>query len=193
MILLYAWINFEVGGNMEKEWKVKQIASIAEHVHELSELLIEVVEDGASLGFLPPLDRSAAGAYWESLIMPDVLTFIAEKSNKIVGSVQLHLCTKPNGSHRAEIAKLMTHPRYRRMGIGRSLMQQVEVCAKREGRSLLVLDTRDGDPSNGLYASLAYIQAGSIPCYAQSASGELHATNIYYKSIGNDYKLDRFR
>jgi len=169
---------------MENERKVIQLASIAEHVDELSELLTEVVEDGASLGFLPPLDRSEAAAYWESLIKPDdVLIFIAEMDNRIVGTVQLHLCTKPNGSHRAEIAKLMTLPRYRRMGIGRSLMQQAEACAIREGRSLLVLDTRDGDPSNALYASLAYIQAGSIPCYAQSANGEWHATNIYYKFI----------
>ncbi|OUS73045.1 GNAT family N-acetyltransferase [Paenibacillus sp. MY03] len=169
---------------MDNELKVKQITSIAEYVKELSELLMEVVEDGASLGFLPPLGRAEATEYWENLIKPDVLIFIAEMNNRIVGSVQLHICTKPNGSHRAEIAKLMTHPRYRRMGIGRSLMQKVEVCAKREERSLLVLDTRDGDPSNDLYASLGYIQAGRIPCYAKSANGELHATNIYYKFIG---------
>jgi ribosomal protein S18 acetylase RimI-like enzyme len=168
---------------MDNELKVKQITSIAEYVKELSELLMEVVEDGASLGFLPPLGRAEATEYWENLIKPDVLIFIAEMNNRIVGSVQIHICTKPNGSHRAEIAKLMTHPRYRRMGIGRSLMQKVEVCAKREERSLLVLDTRDGDPSNDLYASLGYIQAGRIPCYAKSANGELHATNIYYKFI----------
>ena len=168
---------------MDNELKVKQITSIAEYVKELSELLMEVVEDGASLGFLPPLGRAEATEYWENLIKPDVLIFIAEMNNRIVGSVQIHICTKPNGSHRAEIAKLMTHPRYRRMGIGRSLMQKVEVCAKREERSLLVLDTRDGDTSNDLYASLGYIQAGRIPCYAKSANGELHATNIYYKFI----------
>jgi ribosomal protein S18 acetylase RimI-like enzyme len=143
---------------------------------------MEVVEDGASLGFLPPLRRSEATEYWENVLKPEVLLFIAKINNRIIGSVQVHLCTKQNGSHRAEIAKLMTHPNYRRKGIGRSLMQKAEESAKQGGRSLLVLDTREGDPSNYLYTSIGYIQAGRIPCYAKSANGELHATNLYYKT-----------
>lgn len=102
----------------------------------------------------------------------------------IVGSVQLHLSTKANGTHRAEIAKLMTHSNYRRNGIARSLMQKAEDRAKQEDRSLIVLDTREGDPSNLLYTSMGYIQAGRIPSYAISANGELHATIFYYKVIG---------
>ncbi|SFJ81537.1 hypothetical protein SAMN05421852_12419 [Thermoflavimicrobium dichotomicum] len=35
--------------------KIEQLKSIGEHINELSELLIQVVEDGASIGFLPPL------------------------------------------------------------------------------------------------------------------------------------------
>lgn len=77
----------------------------------------------------------------------------------------------------------MTHPHYRRNGIGRSLMQKAEERAKQEGRSLLVLDTREGDPSNLLYTSMGYIRAGRIPHYAKSASGELHATIFYYKQL----------
>lgn len=162
--------------------KIEQLKSIGEHIDELSELLIQVVEDGASIGFLPPLKLSEATKYWGNVLNPDVILFIAKINNQIVGSVQLQLCTKQNGSHRAEIAKLMTHPNYRRNGIGRSLMQKAEERAKQEGRSLLVLDTREGDSSNHLYTSIGYIQAGRIPNFAKSASGELHATNIYYKS-----------
>ncbi|QPA33328.1 GNAT family N-acetyltransferase [Thermaerobacillus caldiproteolyticus] len=163
--------------------KIEQLKSIEEHIDELSELLIQVVEDGASIGFLPPLKLSDAKKYWENVLTPEVILFVAKINNQIVGSVQLHLCTKQNGGHRAEIAKLMTHPNYRRNGIGRSLMQKAEERAKQEGRSLLVLDTREGDPSNHLYASIGYIQAGRIPNYAKSASGELHATIFYYKIL----------
>jgi ribosomal protein S18 acetylase RimI-like enzyme len=163
--------------------KIEQLKSIGEHIDELSELLIQVVEDGASIGFLPPLKLSDATKYWENVLTPEVILFVAKINNQIVGSVQLHLCTKQNGGHRAEIAKLMTHPNYRRNGIGRSLMQKAEERAKQEGRSLLVLDTREGDPSNHLYTSLGYIQAGRIPNYAKSASGELHATIFYYKIL----------
>lgn len=163
--------------------KVEQVEIIEEHVNELSELLIKVVEDDASIGFLPPLQYSDAKKYWMNVLNPEVLLFVAKINNQIVGSVQLQLCTKQNGGHRAEIAKLMTHPNYRRNGIGRSLMKKAEERAKQEGRSLLVLDTREGDPSNLLYSSIGYIQAGKIPYYAKSANGELHSTVLYYKSF----------
>ncbi|MEI4770642.1 GNAT family N-acetyltransferase [Psychrobacillus sp. FJAT-51614] len=162
---------------------VEQLFSTEEHMEELSELLIQVVDDGASIGFLPPLQLPEAMNYWEDVLSPDVILFVAKRNNRIVGSVQLHLCEKPNGVHRAEIAKLMTHPHYRRNGIGRSLMEKVEKRAIKEGKSLLVLDTREGDPSNLLYTSLGFIQAGRIPNYAQSETGELQATNIYYKVL----------
>jgi ribosomal protein S18 acetylase RimI-like enzyme len=102
---------------------------------------------------------------------------------KIAGTVQLHLCKKPNGTHRAEVAKLMTHPDYRKKGIARQLMQDIEIRAKQEYRSLLVLDTREGDPSNLLYQSIGYMEAGRIPNFAQSETGELDTTVLYYKNI----------
>ncbi len=168
---------------MIRDVTIEQIQSIGKHMDELSELLIQAVEDGASIGFLPPLQLSEAVKYWGNVLSPEVILFVAKINNQIVGNVQLHLCTKQNGGHRAEIAKLMTHPQYRRMGIGRSLMHKVEERAKQEGRSLLVLDTREGDPSNHLYTSIGFIQGGRIPHYAKSATGELHATIFYYKNL----------
>ncbi|TYR81472.1 GNAT family N-acetyltransferase [Priestia megaterium] len=163
--------------------KIEQVKSIGEHVDELSELLIKTVDDGASIGFLPPMKHSEAKAYWETLLNPEEMLLIAKTNDQIVGSVQLHLCTKKNGIHRGEIGKLMTHPHFRRNGIGRLLMETAEERAKQEGRSLLVLDTREGDPSNRLYTSLGFVEAGRIPFYAKSANGELHPTVFYYKSI----------
>ncbi|MFC0044496.1 GNAT family N-acetyltransferase [Metabacillus iocasae] len=163
--------------------KVEQIQSIEEHIDELSELLIQVVEAGASIGFLPGLQLADAYDYWRSVGRSDVLLFVAKINNQIAGTVQLHLCTKQNGSHRVEIAKLMTHPNYRRNGIGRYLMKKAEERAQYEGKTLIVLDTREGDPSNLLYSSIGYCQAGKIPNYARSANGELHATIFYYKTL----------
>jgi ribosomal protein S18 acetylase RimI-like enzyme len=163
--------------------QIEQVEIIDKHVDELSELLVKVVENDASIGFLPPLQFSEANQYWLNVLNPEVLLFVAKINNHIVGSVQLQLCTKQNGGHRAEIAKLMTDPNCRRNGIGRSLMNKAEERAKQEGRSLLVLDTREGDPSNLLYSSIGYIQAGKIPYYAKSANGELHSTVFYYKSF----------
>lgn len=163
--------------------EIIELLDVREDIEQLSQLITMVVEDGASIGFLPPMQLSVAKQYWETVMEPGVILYIAKINDEIVGSVQLHLCLKENGRHRAEIAKLMTHPSYRRNGIGRLLMQTAEERAKQEGRSLLVLDTREGDPSNNLYKSIGFVEAGSIPNYALSANGQFHATVFYYKNI----------
>jgi GNAT superfamily N-acetyltransferase len=71
-----------------------------------------------------------------------------------VGAVQLDLAERPNALYRAEVMKLFVHRRARRQGIGRILMGAVELAAMEAGRSLLVLDTRKGDPSEQLYLSI---------------------------------------
>jgi ribosomal protein S18 acetylase RimI-like enzyme len=150
---------------------------------ELSGLLTEVVEDGASVGFLPPVTAEEASAYWKSVPDPHVLLWTAMEGDKIAGTVQLHLAAKANARHRAEIAKLMVHPEHRRKGIAGLLLDTAEQAAAAAGRTLLVLDTREGDPSNLLYQSRGYIEAGRIPNYCQSVNGQLDATVLYYKLI----------
>ncbi|WP_420491675.1 GNAT family N-acetyltransferase [Neobacillus drentensis] len=162
---------------------IEELYSIEESISELSELLVYVVDDGAAVGFLPPMKPSLAKEYWGTVLSSGVILFVAKINNRIVGSVQLHLCTKPNGLHRADIAKLITDPDLRRQGLGRALMQKAEERALQEGRSLLVLDTREGDPSNKFYQSLGFIEAGRIPNFAKSANGELHTTVLYYKTL----------
>lgn len=162
---------------------IEEIKSIESHIDQLSELLVKVVDDGASIGFLPPMKLSDARHYWQSVLNPKVILLIAKINNEIVGTIQLHLCTKQNGLHRAEIAKLMTSPNARRKGVARSLMKVAEERAIIEGRTLLVLDTREGNPSNFLYQSLGYIQAGKIPNFALSGEGKLDTTVLYYKIL----------
>ncbi len=149
----------------------------------LAELLTEVVADGASVGFLPPVSPEEARRYWSGVLEPGVHLWIAADGGRIVGTVQLQLAMKANGSHRAEVAKLMVLPEARRRGLARRLMLAAEEKAAKLGRTLLVLDTREGDPSNLLYRSLGYVEAGRIPGYARSAGGKLDGTVIYYKVL----------
>ncbi|GMX64932.1 GNAT family N-acetyltransferase [Paenibacillus elgii] len=152
-----------------------------EALEQLAELLIDAVESGASVGFLPPLSKDEAVDYWKSALEPGVVLWAAKLDRTIVGTVQLQLAQKKNAAHRAEIAKLMVHTRGRRNGIARALMLAAEERARAENRTLLVLDTRAGDPSNLLYRSLGYVEAGRIPRYARSADGSLNDTVFYYK------------
>ena len=159
-------------------------------IGQLADLLIAVVDEGASIGFLPPLTREEAERYWSEVLGPGVILLVAEQAGRVVGTVQLHLSPRPNGRHRAEVARLMVHPNARRQGLGRLLMQRIEEVARQEERSLLVLDTRAGDPSNDLYRALGYVEAGRIPRYARSDNGQLDATVFYYKELSAQAKTD---
>ena len=146
-------------------------------VGQPADLLVAVVGDGASVGFVPP--APAACRYWETALDPGVVLLVAEEAGRIVGTVQLRPAESPNGRHRAEVAKLLVDPEHRRRGIGGRLMARLEEAARAEGRSLLVLDTREGAPSNQLYRTLGSLEAGRIPRYARAAAGRLEAT-VYY-------------
>lgn len=170
---------------MNKSHKSITIVQLTElnelELEELSQLLIAVVEDGASVGFLPPLSHEDAANYWRTVLGTGTFLWAAYLKDELIGTVQLHLTMKPNGMHRAEIAKLLVRPDQRRKGVARQLMNTAHEQAAAENRNLLVLDTREGDPSNLLYQSLGYLEAGRIPHFAMSADGELETTVIYYR------------
>jgi ribosomal protein S18 acetylase RimI-like enzyme len=112
-----------------------------------------------------------------------VVLLIARDASDVIGTVQLHLSGRPNGAHRAEVARLLVHSRARRRGVGAALMAAVEAEALQHRISLLVLDTRTGDPSQHLYEKTGYTLAGIIPRYARSTTGGLEPTSIMYKEI----------
>jgi Sortase and related acyltransferases len=154
---------------------------------DLVELLQDSVENGASVGFLLPFSVVATRAYWvEALKEVDGGTrilLVAELNGCVVGSVQLDLANKPNALHRAEVQKLLVHSRHRKQGIGKALMSVVEDVARNLGRTLLVLDTLEGDNGERLYARCGFIRVGEIPRYAQLSDGSLHATVVFYKLL----------
>jgi acetyltransferase len=164
------------------------VAAAARLGPELARLLEDAVASGASIGFLPPLAPGEADAYWATVVAgvrggSRVLLGARDAGGRVVGSAQLDLATRPNGRHRAEVVKLMVHTRARRRGIGRALMQALEAHARRGGRTTLVLDTRRGDPSETLYASLGWRLTGVVPAYAASAGGRLDPSAFYYKLL----------
>ena len=158
------------------------------HRPALAALLQDAVDGGASIGFLPPLEAAEVAAYWATVIDAlregsRMLLVAREPVAGVVGTLQLELATRANARHRAEVAKLMVQRTARRHGVGRALMLAAEAEARRLGRTTLVLDTREGDPSERLYRSLGWQLAGVIPRYARSADGALDTTAVYYKLL----------
>ena len=155
---------------------------------ELLAVLRDAIASGASVGFLPPLGEEEGLAYWRATIAAvsagsRVLLAARRVGGPILGTVQLDLAMRPNGRHRAEVSKLLVLRAARRQGLGRALMVALEAEARRIGRTTLILDTRQGDPSELLYARLGYRLTGVVPQYARSADGTLDATAFYHKLL----------
>ena len=153
----------------------------------LNELLRDSVEGGASVGFLAPLKRESAEAFWQDVLREvgssRVVLVATTENGEIAGSVQLALGQKENGRHRAEVQKLLVHNRYRNQGLGRRLMEAIEHEAQQRSITLLVLDTIEGELAEQLYLKLGYVRVGEIPHYACFPDGRLWATVIFYKEI----------
>lgn len=154
---------------------------------ELVALLQDTVDSGASVGFIPPLGEDEARQYWQGVFrnvkQGTHILLVAREDGCVVGSVQLELATKANALHRAEVQKLFVLQSQRRRGTGSALMQAIEQVAREYKRTLLVLDTREGDVAEKLYRKLGYHEVGVIPAYALNAHGELDGTIIFYKSL----------
>ncbi|TMC77206.1 MAG: GNAT family N-acetyltransferase [Chloroflexi bacterium] len=103
--------------------------------------------------------------------------------DRIIGTVQLRLALLPNSRHRAEVAKLLVHRDARRRGVARRLLAAIDKIARREGRTLLVLDTISGSEADRLYRSLGWSEVGSVPNYAAMPDGVLAATTFFYREL----------
>lgn len=154
----------------------------------LEALLEDAVASGASVGYHAPLAPHLNRAFWDG-----VAHQLADGSHKLLvahgpdgallGSVQLSLCAKPNGTHRAEVQKLLVFTAHRGKGVARRLMGALEDMARGLGRSLLVLDTLAGDVGEPFYERTGWQRAGQIPHYTIEADGTHHATILFYKII----------
>ena len=154
---------------------------------QLITLLQDGVGSGASIGFMPPLTLETAEAYWRE-VLKEVsqnkhILLVAEENGEVRGSVQLALATKENGLHRAEVQKLIVRTTFRNQGIARRLMQAIEDEAHRAKRTLLVLDTLQGDVAESLYRKIGYVEAGVIPHFARGDDGNLYPTVLFYRLL----------
>jgi len=169
------------------EYEIRPITSseLEKHVRTLAALLIDAVDDGASVGFVPPLSEIAAVDYWQSLTLllesNTRMLFAAFKKDDLIGSVQLELAKMPNSTHRAEVMKLLVLREFRHLGIARALMLRIHESAVALGRSLLIADTRVGSGAEKLCEQLGYVKVGIIPKYVRNANRGLDGTMIMYR------------
>ncbi|MGW2620874.1 N-acetyltransferase family protein [Streptomyces sp. NPDC001500] len=157
------------------------------HAEELADLLLDAVHGGASVGFLAPLDRAEAVAWWRGraaeVAAGQRAVWAARDAHRVVGSVALAFPDKPNSRHRAELVKLMVHRDARGQGLGRALLTTAERAAAAMGVTLLHLDTETDSPAEHLYRTAGWTRAGVIPDYAADPAGTLRPTTLYYRHL----------
>ena len=157
-------------------------------VEPLADVLIDCVEGGASVGFMLPLPRKTALAFWHGVAVgiergERVLLVAEQGDGRIVGTVQLILAQPANQSHRADVAKMLVHRRARRRGLAQQLMAAVDAAARDAGKTVLVLDTVTGGDAERLYERSAWQRVGTVPNYALMPTGEFCATTFFYKQL----------
>jgi GNAT superfamily N-acetyltransferase len=170
--------------------QVRTLSGLSDsEIRELSEVLIDCVEGGASVSFMLPISRGTADAFWRSvgrsLARGERILLIAEDSaGRIVGTVQIIFAESENQPHRADIAKMLVHRRARKRGVGAALLAAAESAALNAGRTVLVLDTASDDAER-LYARLGWQRCGVIPGYALLPGGGLCDTTFFYRTLSN--------
>jgi ribosomal protein S18 acetylase RimI-like enzyme len=155
-------------------------------VPDLVRLTVDAAAGGASLGWDAPLDPDDATRYWDARVRrfdgDDCSLFAAFAGDDLVGAVQRERGQLPTIRHRAEVTKLMVLRPWRRRGIARALLDELEDDAFVRGIELLVLDTRPDPVVEALYRSLSYERTGLVPDAVKLANGTFEDA-VYYAKL----------
>ena len=157
-------------------------------IRELSDVLIDCVEGGASVSFMLPMTRDKAENFWRNVaagvVRGDRVILAAEDAEgTIVGTVQVVWAQPENQPHRGDIAKMLVHRRARRLGVGATLLAAAERSALSNGKTLLVLDTVTGADAERMYVREGWQRCGVIPDYALWPNGGFCATTVFFKQL----------
>ena len=174
---------------MTPSWSLRRLQEVDEaQIDALAAVLTDCVEGGASVGFMHPLTRDRAVAFWrrvaQGVAAGQRALLVAEDAQGLCGTVQLVFDLPENQPHRADLSKMLVHRRVRRQGLGAALMRAAEATARECGKTLLVLDAVTGGDAERLYERLGWQRVGVIPGYALFPRGGLCATTVFYRNLG---------
>lgn len=167
---------------------MQRLVTVTPHqIEQLTDVLLDCVEGGASVSFMHPLSREHARAFWQR-VADDVARgtralIVATDAHGICGTVQLIFDLPDNQPHRADLAKMLVHRRARRSGLGAKLLTAAEAAAREAGRTLLVLDAVTGGDGARLYERMGWTRVGDIPNYALYPRGGFCSTTYYYREL----------
>ena len=154
----------------------------------LSNILVDCVDGGASVGFMQPMTVAKANDFWrvvaDGVASGERTVLVAsDESDHVLGTVQLVNALPENQPHRADVVKMLVHSSARRRGIAVRLMRALEDEARRIGRTVLVLDTVTGSAAERVYLRAGWHRVGDIPEYALMPDGARCSTTFFCKVL----------
>lgn len=174
---------------VERRTAIRRLSPAEARAHRdaLAAVLHDVVERGASIGFMAPFSVDDARAAFD-VMLAEVeagrrLLLAAFDGDRLVGTVQVILAVPANQPHRGEITKLLVHGDARRRGLARRLMEAAEDEARAAGKTLLVLDAVTGGDAARLYDRMGWTTVGTIPDYALYPDGRICDTTVFFKRL----------
>ena len=121
------------------------------------------------------LNRPWTESEYKILLSTDTIRFFYVENGFLVGRL-----IGPD----AEILNVIVHPKYRRLGKARYLIDKFEKEAKEEGSSKCFLEVAESNSrANKLYQSLNYLSVGKRKNYYEFVDGRKDNASILAKEI----------
>ena len=122
---------------------------------EFAAILVDAVQGGASVSFMPPFGHDAALAFWRrqlaALAAGEVVLLAALVEGEVRGSVPLGSRCPPTSPIAPRWPSSWDIARVRGRGLAGELLRALEGDAMARGRTLLTLDTMTGSVAERLY------------------------------------------
>lgn len=161
---------------------------VARHVEELVQLLLDAHSSNMALGLAAPLTHERAAEEWLQLganLQPESrVLLVASDDGVVVGAVHLARAHAGNGSHRAEVQRLVVRSDRRGAGIGAALLDAVAARARELGIRLLWLTTHAETDSDAFYVRRGWTRMGVMPEYSVRPDGRLADNAFFYRRLG---------
>ena len=190
LAIIHHAIDVTLGDDRHRlELRIRRLTAVGDaELDGLTDVLLDCVRGGASIGFMDGLTREHARAFWRrvaaAVAAGERALLVAEDEFGVCGTVQLAWAQPDNQPHRADVSKMLVHRRARRRGLGAALMRAAEGVARDAGRTLLVLDTGTGTDAERLYTRLGWQRVGEVPGYALWPDGRPCGTTFFYRELG---------
>ena len=167
--------------------KVDVLKSLSDlDLADLCNITEQAIRAGGGFGWLKPPPREILNKYWKGMVIVNNRILIVGRLNKaIAGTLQLGIHPL-NNEAQSKIININSHfvaPWARGFGLAKSMIDQAELVAKKNGASCLQLDIRETqEAAIQLFKSKGFSQWGINPAYA-NVDGKTIKGLYFYKDI----------